>query len=142
MFDILYFPENHKPVLLIEQWEIIAIPRPKNLRELIPGGLALPQIAFPEINLDLNYDRFLTIHRVHLTGAIEGTIEGKKFLNQRNWKASRVQLRFKLKLSEETGKALGPMVLIFRGFECGDWLDFDLTGTLALLNPPTKRTCL
>ena len=125
-----------------EQWEVKAIPHPKNLRELIPSGLALPQMAFPEINLDLNYDRSLTIHRVHLTGAIEGTIEGKIFLNQRNWKASRVQLRFKLKLSEETGKALGPMVLIFRGFECGDWLNFDLCGTLARLNPPTKRTCL
>ncbi len=32
MFDILYFLENHQPVLLIEQWEIIAIPRSDLLR--------------------------------------------------------------------------------------------------------------
>ena len=32
MFDILYFLENHKPVLLIEQWEIITIPGSDLLR--------------------------------------------------------------------------------------------------------------
>ena len=32
MFDILYFLENHKPVLLIEQWEIITLPSSALLR--------------------------------------------------------------------------------------------------------------
>ena len=99
------------------------------------------------VTLEERLENFMETHRwgnqqIFLIIPSEEVSLGKIFPNQRNWKASRVQLRFKLKLSEETGKALGPMVLIFRGFECGDWLDFDLSGTLARLNPPTKRMCL
>ena len=114
---------------------------PRNLEELIPGGLALPEMTFPEIHLELDYNHFLTIHHIQLTGAFEGTIEGKIFLNQHDLPASRVQLHLKLKMSEKTEEELGPIALIFRGFKCGDLLDFDLSGTLGRLNSPIKRAC-
>ena len=126
-----------KIIAKLENTRIIA----KNLQELIPGGLTLPELTFPEILLELDYNSSLIIHHIRLTGALEGTIDGKIFLNQRDLPASRVQLRLKLKLSEKTEREFGPLALFFRGFKCGDLMDFDLSGTLERLNPPTKRAC-
>lgn len=115
--------------------------QPKNLAQLIPGGLDLPTLSFPEIQLEVDYDKFLTIRKLQLKGSLEGTIEGKIFLNPRDLLASRVQLHLQLKLSKKLEQALGPMTLLLQGMQCGDVMDFDLSGTLERLQPPRKRAC-
>ncbi len=113
----------------------------ENLEKLIPGGLNLPELSFSEIEVDLDYNRLLTIHKIQLHGSIEGSIDGKIFLNQRNLMTSRIQLHLMLKLSKEIEKDLGPMVFFVKGLQCGDVMDFDLLGTISRLNPPKKRAC-
>ncbi|MBF0277617.1 MAG: type II secretion system protein GspN [SAR324 cluster bacterium] len=113
----------------------------ENLDELIPGGLDLPELFFSQIELDLDYNQFLNIRKIQLRGSVEGTIDGKIFLNHRNLSASRIRLHLKLKLSEEVEEALGPMIFFVKGLQCGDEMDFDLLGTVSRINPPKKRTC-
>ncbi|MBF0288418.1 MAG: type II secretion system protein GspN [SAR324 cluster bacterium] len=113
----------------------------KNLDQLVPGGISVPDLSFSSITLDAEYDKLLTIRKMELKGSIEGSIEGQIALNHRNLQASTVKLHLKFTLSEEVQKALGPMTLILQGVQCGNVFDFDLTGTFRSLNPPKKRTC-
>ncbi len=125
---------------IVAQLENLQV-RLKNLDQLLPGGLSVPDLLFSTITIDVNYDKMLTIQKIELKGAIEGSIEGQIALNHRNLQASKVKLHLKFALSEEVEKALGPMALMLQGMQCGDVFDFDLTGTFRLLNPPKKRAC-
>lgn len=82
----------------------------KNLGAWMPSWLDLPALSFPKIELEADYKEFLTLHKLQFTGAVEGTIDGKIFLNPQNLPASTLQLRVRLKLSQAVKETLGPMV--------------------------------
>lgn len=113
----------------------------KDLEAWMPSWLDLPALSFPKIELEADSKEFLTLHKLQFTGAVEGTIDGKIFLNPQNLPASTLQLRVRLKLSQAIKETLGPMVLLLQRMQCGEVLDFDLSGTFRQLNPPSKRAC-
>jgi len=76
-----------------------------------------------------------------MKGAISGTIDGQIQLNQRNLASSKVQLHLKIELSNKLRQAIGPMEFLIKGLQCGNVLDFDVSGTLKLLKNPRKRSC-
>lgn len=115
--------------------------KPKNLKELIPWDVMIPDIEFSDITLNLNYDNLLKIEKIKMRGAINGTVEGQIQLNQRNLMASKVQLHMKFELSNKLKQALGPLGFIIKNFQCGNVIDFDISGTLRRLRNPVKRAC-
>ena len=107
----------------------------------MPSWLPLPQVSFSEIQLEVESREFLDIRKLQLKGALEGTIAGQIFLNPQNLLASNLQLHVRLKVSDSLQRALGPIAVLVQRMQCGDVLDFDLSGTFHSLNPPRKRAC-
>jgi len=105
------------------------------------SGLKLPDLALSRVHLQARMGNIVEIDELKLEGDLQGTLDGKIRVSPKQIQNSQVLLHTKFQVAPKILAELGAMKLLLKGFQCGETLDMQISGTLSQLKTPKRGSC-